>query len=160
MANDKLIVVIDDFTIEVLVCQKGKISDGDLCYDCLMKALTVKPKRKYERKEQPGPVKTAPPPPESTGLKATTTETKTAHPPETPPTSDPLDGFQLRVGLDAGQLNTVTYRGNEYQSESLFGVVCMALIGKPNRGEALELVNTFPASNNKKIVLNILEQKE
>lgn len=48
---ERLIVSQGDFKAEVLISKSGTSNEGDLCYDCLLKMLNNKPKRKYERKQ-------------------------------------------------------------------------------------------------------------
>ena len=38
------------FSAEVLISRNGTTNVGDLCYDCLLRILNKKPKRKYVRK--------------------------------------------------------------------------------------------------------------
>jgi hypothetical protein len=50
MVTDPLMVESGIFKIKVTVAPFDASGDEDLCMDCLMKALTAKPKRKYVRK--------------------------------------------------------------------------------------------------------------
>ena len=46
---DRLKVKVGGFMAEVFVSKNGNANEGDLCKPCLLKALNIKPKRKYMR---------------------------------------------------------------------------------------------------------------
>jgi len=54
MVTEPLVIEANGFKIFVEVKPNPDIGKEDLCYDCLMKELNQKPKRKYTRKQIQG----------------------------------------------------------------------------------------------------------
>lgn len=71
---------------------------------------------------------------------------------------DPLADFDSQVGQD-GQKHHITYKGSKYQGKNLVTVIQHALGGLSVK-KCLELVRSYPDSDNKKMILGILEVKK
>lgn len=73
--------------------------------------------------------------------------------------NDPLASFVLHTATEDNSKHRITYKGSEYESESLVTVVQLALGALPVE-EALKRVREYPDSENKMIILAVLEGKQ